>query len=81
MTGELHDLLKKPVAQRQTLNKQERRYSHWKEFWLHATEPTQQMADDEAKMTAAGSTVLDHHFDVHDNCGPWCPRKRMTQQQ
>jgi hypothetical protein len=28
-----------------------------------------------------GITVLDHHFDDHQYCGLWCPRKRMMQQQ
>jgi hypothetical protein len=26
--------------------------------------------------------VLDHHFDIHDQCGPcWCKRKNMTEQK
>ena len=28
-----------------------------------------------------GSAVLDHHFDCHDNCGPWCRRKTATPEQ
>jgi hypothetical protein len=30
---------------------------------------------------AAATSVLDHHFDIHDQCGPWCKRKNMTEQQ
>lgn len=30
-------------------------------------------------MTGATS-VLDHHFDVHKNCGDWCVRKKQLQQ-
>jgi hypothetical protein len=29
----------------------------------------------------AGSAVLQHNFDMHDNCGLWCPRKRQTVEQ
>ena len=25
-----------------------------------------------------GLAVLDHHFDSHENCGPWCKRKSAT---
>jgi hypothetical protein len=27
----------------------------------------------------AGKAVIEHHFDNHDYCGPWCPRKRETE--
>jgi hypothetical protein len=27
---------------------------------------------------AAAEAVLEHHFNNHDNCGPWCQRKRLT---
>jgi hypothetical protein len=30
---------------------------------------------------AAGKAVIEHHFDNHDYCGPWCPRKRETEAQ
>jgi hypothetical protein len=30
------------------------------------------------KYEDAGKAVLEHHFDNHDYCGPWCPRKRQT---
>jgi hypothetical protein len=29
----------------------------------------------------AGKAVLEHHFDNHQYCGIWCPRKRMTNGQ
>jgi hypothetical protein len=35
----------------------------------------------EALIFKAGQAVLDHHFDNHEFCGPWCPRKRMTAAQ
>jgi hypothetical protein len=35
----------------------------------------------EDKFLAAGQSVLDHHFDIHDNCGPWCSRKNQSAQQ
>jgi hypothetical protein len=27
------------------------------------------------------TSVLDHHFGLHDNCGPWCPRRLETVEQ
>jgi hypothetical protein len=35
----------------------------------------------EGQFLAAGKAVLEHHFDNHEFCGPWCPRKRLTEQQ
>jgi hypothetical protein len=29
----------------------------------------------------ACKAVLDHHFDDHQMCGPWCPCKKMTEEQ
>jgi hypothetical protein len=26
----------------------------------------------------AGKAVIEHHFDNHDYCGPWCPRKHES---
>jgi hypothetical protein len=30
----------------------------------------------EEKREAAGKAVVDHHFDIHDNCGDFCKRKK-----
>lgn len=30
------------------------------------------------KYEDAGKAVLEHHFDNHEYCGPWCPRKRQS---
>jgi hypothetical protein len=27
----------------------------------------------------AGKAVIEHHFDNHDCCGPWCPCKGQTE--
>jgi hypothetical protein len=35
----------------------------------------------EDKYLAAANAVLDHHFDVHTNCGPWCRRQLLTDAQ
>lgn len=32
----------------------------------------------EEEYKAAAASVLDHHFDKHDQCGPWCRRKNET---
>jgi hypothetical protein len=29
----------------------------------------------------AGKAVIEHHFDNHQYCGAWCPRKRLTKGQ
>jgi hypothetical protein len=29
----------------------------------------------------AATAVLDHHFDIHNNCGDWCKRKNETEAQ
>ena len=29
----------------------------------------------------AGKAVLEHHFDDHECCGPWCCRKDLTDQE
>jgi hypothetical protein len=33
---------------------------------------------DESEYTASGLAVLEHHFENHEYCGQWCPRKRLT---
>jgi hypothetical protein len=30
------------------------------------------------KYEDAGKAVIEHQFDNHEYCGPWCPRKRLT---
>ena len=29
----------------------------------------------------AAKAVLEHHYDNHSFCGPWCRRKRMSQEE
>jgi hypothetical protein len=29
----------------------------------------------------AAQSVLDHHFDIHDDCGAWCKRKHLSEAQ
>jgi hypothetical protein len=35
----------------------------------------------EDKFLDAGKAVVEHHFDNHEYCGGWCPRKHLTEQQ
>jgi hypothetical protein len=35
----------------------------------------------EEDFEAAGKAVIEHHFDNHEFCGVWCPRKRLTEKQ
>jgi hypothetical protein len=32
-------------------------------------------------MVDAGKAVVEHHYDNHEYCGQWCPRKRLTEHQ
>jgi len=36
---------------------------------------------DESTYVDAGKAVLEHHFDNHQYCGDWCPRKSLTDEQ
>jgi predicted small secreted protein len=36
---------------------------------------------DVSEYCKAGAAVLEHHFDNHEHCGPWCRRKTMTTAQ
>ena len=38
-------------------------------------------ANDLQASLKGGKAVLDHHFDVHDNCGLWCRRKLQTDEE
>jgi hypothetical protein len=35
----------------------------------------------EAEWEGAGRAVIEHHFDNHEFCGEWCPRKRQGQEE
>jgi hypothetical protein len=35
----------------------------------------------QAEFMEAANAVLEHHFDCHESCGPWCPRKVETPEQ
>ena len=35
----------------------------------------------ESKFVDAAKAVLDHHFDIHDNCGSWCRHDNETAEQ
>jgi hypothetical protein len=35
----------------------------------------------EADFVNTGNAVLEHHFDNHEHCGPWCPRKSLSEAQ
>ena len=35
----------------------------------------------ECEFESAAKAVLDHHFDIHDNCGSWCKRKNESAEQ
>jgi hypothetical protein len=38
-------------------------------------------AKPQAEWITAAEAVLEHHFDCHETCGPWCPRRGETEAQ
>jgi hypothetical protein len=82
LTGELIALDKAKVSERFTMTRMDStRLGKNFSYMIRALKkiPQDDMAD--AKFLAAGKAALDHHFDDHELCGPWCPRKRLTEQQ
>jgi hypothetical protein len=72
-TGELQGILKEKVAQRFTLTRND--VTRLEKNFGYMARAIRGVC------VNAGKAVLDHLFDQHDNCGEWCPRKRLTEQQ
>jgi hypothetical protein len=75
-TGELIEMANGKVADKHTLTKMDatqlgKNYGYMIRT-LHKL-PVDKYED-------AGKAVLEHHFDNHDYCGPWCPRKCETEE-
>jgi hypothetical protein len=75
MTGEFEKLLKMSVEIKHTFTKIDATRIGKNFAYLIRQLPRLQ----EDQYEAAGKAVLDHHFDVHDNCGQWCRRKVLLQ--
>jgi hypothetical protein len=76
-TGDLWNLHKKPVANRCGLSRMDiARLGTSFGYMIRGLKrkPKEEWND-------AAKAVVEHHFDDHTYCGPWCPRKNMTQQQ
>jgi hypothetical protein len=74
LTGELHDIAKKNVAERLTMTKMDCTRIG-KNFGYMITTLNKRP---EEEWRHAADAILEHHFDNHIYCGAWCPRKRMT---
>jgi hypothetical protein len=78
-TGDLYKLLQQNVGSRCTLTKND--VAGLGKNFGHMIRGLSRDNVRETDFVKHGITVLDHHFDDHQYCGLWCPRKRMTQQQ
>jgi hypothetical protein len=76
-SGELQGILKEKVAKRFTLTKND--CTRLEKNFAYMARTLKHRPDSE--FVAAGKAVLDHHFDSHEFCGQWSPRKRMTEDE
>jgi hypothetical protein len=77
LTGELIGLAMSKVADRQTMTRMDA--TRIGKSYGYMIRQLKNLPEEQ--YCAAGKAVLDHHFDDHRGCGPWCPRKRLTEQQ
>jgi hypothetical protein len=77
LTGELIALTKEKVANKFTMTKMDATRIGKNFSYMIRQLPTMH----ESQYEAAGKAVLEHHFDNHSYCGPWCPRKRNGNHQ
>jgi hypothetical protein len=76
-TGDLHKLLAAPVKERAGLTRMD--VTRLGKNFGYMIKGLQRL--DESAFEEAGKAVLEHHFDCHQHCGAWCPRKRLTATQ
>jgi hypothetical protein len=74
LTGELLTLVKSKVADKFTMTKMDATRLGKNFSYMIRQLPRLQ----EDQYEACGKAVLEHHFDNHEFCGPWCPRKRLA---
>jgi hypothetical protein len=77
-TGDLHKLLAMPVKERCGLTRMD--VTHLGKNFGYMIKGLK-WHEDESQYEGAGIAVLEHHFDCHDHCGAWCPRKRLREAQ
>ena len=74
LTGELYKLLTLKVKDRLTMSRMDVNRIGKNFGYMIKALPMM----DESTYEAAGKAVLEHHFDNHEFCGPWCRRKDLT---
>jgi hypothetical protein len=81
--GELIALDKAKVADKQTMTRMDStRLGKNFSYMIRTLHKIPEGPDQDDKYIAAGKAVLEqHHFDNHEFCGIWCPRKRLTEEQ
>lgn len=77
LTGALYQLASQKVALRHTMTKMDAQRIGRNYGYFIRSLPG--IPEDQYEHRALA--VLEHHFDSHDYCGPWCKRKMMTTQE
>jgi hypothetical protein len=78
LTGELYQTALAVVSKRCTMTKNDS--TRIGKNFGYMIRNLHKVAGDNAKMLDLGKAVVEHHFDNHEYCGRWCPRKRMSPQ-
>jgi hypothetical protein len=74
LTGELIALDKAKVSEKATMTRMDStRIGKNFGYMIRTLKDLQ-----ECQYVNAGKAVLEHHFDNHDHCGPWCRRRTMS---
>jgi hypothetical protein len=74
LTGELYQLSLGKVAEKQKMTRMDAaRLGKGFGFMIRSLP-----RKEESKYVSCGLAVLEHHFDNHIHCGPWCPRLRLS---
>jgi hypothetical protein len=68
-------MLKLPVGNRLTLTKMD--VTRIGKNFGYMVRSLQRATSDKVMLNAS-KAIIEHHFDNHEFCGQWCPRKRMT---
>jgi hypothetical protein len=78
-TGELYAMLSMKVKERCTLTTND--VLRLGKNYGYMIRGLNSVAGNEEAMINKGKAVIEHHFDNHEFCGPWCPRLRMSEEE
>jgi hypothetical protein len=74
LTGELYQLSLAKVSDKHTMTRMDAARIGKGFGYMIRSLPRKE----ESEYVASGLAVLEHHFDNHEYCGQWCPRKRQS---